>query len=367
MSGHSTFLGERFMSFLSKLTNRLMKSSSLLREGVEDALSDDPDASNEGGRQGEIDPLARPEQTEPVRDESVRGVLPGLFAKRASPRSTRKPLDQQMLENLEDMLITADLGFDVSSRITAQIAEDWMGRRLGAAEVLGLLTDEVVRILEPVATPMPIYEKKPQVVLAVGVNGSGKTTTLAKLAARFRESGMSVIIAAGDTFRAAAVEQLEIWGERAGVPVHSSKQGTDPASVAFDALARAENENADILLIDTAGRLQNRSDLMAELEKIVRVLRKRDTSAPHNTLLVLDATTGQNAINQAEVFTRAADVSGLIMTKLDGTAKGGVLVSIADRYGLPIHAIGIGEGLDDLQPFDAKDFARALTGHAESH
>ena len=214
MSGHSTFPGERFMSVLSKLTNRLMKSSSLLREGVEDALSDNPDASNEGGRQNDDDRPGSSGTNRIRARRSARGALPDLFAKRESPKSTRKTLDHQMLENLEDMLITADLGVDVSSRITAQIAEDWMGRRLGAAEVLGLLTDEVVRILEPVATPMPIYEKKPQVVLAVGVNGSGKTTTLAKLAARFRESGMSVIVAAGDTFRAAAVEQLEIWGER---------------------------------------------------------------------------------------------------------------------------------------------------------
>lgn len=353
------------MSFLSKLTDRLMKSSSRLREGVEDALADERESSSEAVRVDENDEPVHRKHVVSERETRDRRVLPGLFAKRTSPKSHRRPLDHKMLENLEDMLITADLGFDVSSRIAAQIAEDWMGRRLGTDEVLGLLADEVARILEPVATPMPIYEKKPQVVLAVGVNGSGKTTTLAKLASRFRESGMSVIIAAGDTFRAAAVEQLEVWGERAGVPVHASRQGSDPASVAFDAMARAENENADILLIDTAGRLQNRSDLMAELEKIVRVLRKRDANAPHNTLLVLDATTGQNAINQAEVFTKAADVSGLIMTKLDGTAKGGVLVAIADRYGLPIHAIGVGEGLDDLQPFDAKDFTRALTGRTE--
>jgi fused signal recognition particle receptor len=198
----------------------------------------------------------------------------------------------------------------------------------------------------------------------VGVNGSGKTTTIGKLASQFRAAGKSVVIAAGDTFRAAAVEQLKVWGERAGVPVLTAPQGSDPASLAFEAMTRAETDGADLLLIDTAGRLQNRADLMEELAKIVRVIRKKDPSAPHNTLLVLDATTGQNALSQVEVFRKLADVSGLVMTKLDGTAKGGVLVALADRFGLPIHAIGIGEQIDDLAPFDPEDFARALTGAA---
>jgi fused signal recognition particle receptor len=199
-------------------------------------------------------------------------------------------------------------------------------------------------------------------VLVVGVNGAGKTTTIGKLAAQFRAAGKSVIIAAGDTFRAAAVEQLQIWGERAGVPVMTAPEGSDPASLAFDALARAQAEGADLLMIDTAGRLQNRADLMAELAKIVRVLRKRDESAPHNTLLVLDATTGQNALRQVEIFREIADVTGLVMTKLDGTARGGVLVALADRFGLPIHAIGVGEQIDDLDAFEPADFAAALTG-----
>ena len=212
---------------------------------------------------------------------------------------------------------------------------------------------------------MPLYARKPQVVLVVGVNGSGKTTTIGKLASQFRAAGKSVVIAAGDTFRAAAVEQLQVWGERAGVPVMTAPQGSDPASLAFDAMGRAQAEGADLLMIDTAGRLQNRADLMEELAKIVRVIRKRDPSAPHNTLLVLDATTGQNALNQVEEFRRLADVSGLVMTKLDGTARGGVLVALADRFGLPIHAIGVGEQIDDLAPFDPEEFAMALTG-AES-
>jgi len=216
--------------------------------------------------------------------------------------------------------------------------------------------------MEPVARPMPIYPKKPQVVLVVGVNGSGKTTTIGKLASQFRAAGKSVVIAAGDTFRAAAVEQLQVWGDRAGVPVMTAPEGSDPASLAFDAMTRAQAEGADLLMIDTAGRLQNRADLMEELAKIVRVIRKKDPDAPHNTLLVLDATTGQNALLQVEIFRKIADVSGLVMTKLDGTAKGGVLVALADRFGLPIHAIGVGEQIDDLAPFDPEDFARALVG-----
>ena len=209
---------------------------------------------------------------------------------------------------------------------------------------------------------MPIYPKTPQVVLVVGVNGSGKTTTIGKLASQFRAAGKNVVIAAGDTFRAAAVEQLQVWGERAGVPVLTAPEGSDPASLAFDAMTKAHEDGADLLLIDTAGRLQNRGDLMEELEKIVRVIRKKDETAPHNTLLVLDATTGQNAVNQVKVFQEVSDVSGLVMTKLDGTAKGGVLVSLADKFGLPIHAIGVGEQIDDLSPFDPEEFAAALTG-----
>jgi fused signal recognition particle receptor len=274
----------------------------------------------------------------------------------------RRVLDDEMLEQLEELLITADLGVDTAMRVTANIAEDHMGRKLSVDEIKGLLAAEVARIMEPVARPLPLYPKKPQVVLVVGVNGSGKTTTIGKLASQFRAAGKSVVIAAGDTFRAAAVEQLQVWGDRAGVPVLTAPEGSDPASLAFDAMAKAEADGADLLMIDTAGRLQNRQDLMEELAKIVRVIRKRDPEAPHNTLLVLDATTGQNAVSQVEIFRKLADVSGLVMTKLDGTAKGGVLVALADRFGLPIHAIGVGEQIDDLAPFDPEEFARALTG-----
>jgi len=246
--------------------------------------------------------------------------------------------------------------------VTANIAEGRFGKKLSTEEIKSLLSKEITRIMEPVAKPMPLYAQKPQVVLVVGVNGSGKTTTIGKLASQFKAAGKSVVIAAGDTFRAAAVEQLQIWGERAGVPVLTAPEGSDPASLAFDAIEKARQDNADLLMIDTAGRLQNRTDLMEELAKIVRVIRKQDPNAPHNTLLVLDATTGQNALNQVEIFRNLADVSGLVMTKLDGTAKGGVLVALADKFGLPIHAIGVGEQIDDLSPFDPEDYAKALTG-----
>ena len=290
------------------------------------------------------------------------GLLGRLMGRSAAQPVVRRALDDEMLEQLEELLISADMGVDTALRVTANMAEGRFGKKLSVAEIKQLLASEVSRIMEPVARPLPIYSKTPQVVLVVGVNGSGKTTTIGKLASQFRAAGKKVVIAAGDTFRAAAVEQLQVWGERAGVPVLTAAQGSDPASLAFDAMGRAQEEGADLLLIDTAGRLQNRGDLMEELAKIVRVIRKKDETAPHNTLLVLDATTGQNAVNQVKVFQEISDVSGLVMTKLDGTAKGGVLVALADRFGLPIHAVGVGEQIDDLSPFDPDEFAAALVG-----
>ncbi|MCA0847448.1 signal recognition particle-docking protein FtsY [Salipiger thiooxidans] len=291
------------------------------------------------------------------------GFLGRLFGREpAGAPVVRRVLDDEMLESLEELLIAADMGVDTALRVSANIAEGRFGKRVSTQEIKQALAGEVARIMEPVARPLPLYPKKPQVVLVVGVNGSGKTTTIGKLASQFRAAGKSVVIAAGDTFRAAAVEQLQVWGERAGVPVLTAPEGSDPASLAFDAMSKAQAEGADLLMIDTAGRLQNRQDLMEELAKIVRVIRKKDPDAPHNTLLVLDATTGQNALNQVEIFRQVADVSGLVMTKLDGTAKGGVLVALADRFGLPIHAIGVGEQIDDLAPFDPEEFAAALTG-----
>lgn len=300
----------------------------------------------------------------PVAEARKPGFLGRLLGRTTAPTEIRRELDDDMLEQLEELLIQADMGVDTSLRVTANIAEGRYGKKLSVREIKELLAGEVARIMEPVAKPMPLYPTKPQVVLVVGVNGSGKTTTIGKLASQFRAAGKKVVIAAGDTFRAAAVEQLQVWGDRAGVPVLTAPEGSDPASLAFDAMTKAQADGADLLMIDTAGRLQNRQDLMEELAKIVRVIRKKDPDAPHNTLLVLDATTGQNALSQVETFQKLADVTGLVMTKLDGTAKGGVLVALADKFGLPIHAIGVGEQIDDLQPFDPEEFAAALTGLA---
>ncbi|WP_026757768.1 signal recognition particle-docking protein FtsY [Sediminimonas qiaohouensis] len=391
------------MSFFGKLKNRMFKSSSRLEEGLDAIVEEgaEPETPPEPPEHpapqkdpepatppreipaepeeapvptpGEV-PLPEPEPEAPPTPPEVpdapeggeaqaRGGLLGRLLGRAGGRPVmRRTLDDAMLEQLEELLITADMGVDTALRVTANMAEGRMGRKLSTDEIKGLLADEITRIMEPVARPMPLYPSKPQVVLVVGVNGSGKTTTIGKLASQFKAAGKDVVIAAGDTFRAAAVEQLQVWGERAGVPVLTAPEGSDPASLAFDAMTKAEADGADLLMIDTAGRLQNRADLMEELSKIVRVIRKKDPEAPHNTLLVLDATTGQNALRQVEIFRELANVSGLVMTKLDGTARGGVLVALADRFGLPIHAIGVGEQIDDLAPFDPRDFARALTG-----
>ena len=329
------------MSFFKKLKDRMFRSSDKLGEGLE-ALIIAPDQT-----------AAAPEKT---------GLLARLLPGTDTPR---RVMDDAMLESLEEVLIAADMGVQTATRLAANIAEGRFGKRISTAELRSALAEEITRIMTPVAKPLPLYPQKPQVVLVVGVNGSGKTTTIGKLASQFKAAGKSVMIAAGDTFRAAAVEQLQVWGSRAGVPVLTAPEGSDPASLAFDAFTRARAEGADLLLIDTAGRLQNRQDLMEELSKIVRVIRKVDPAAPHNTLLVLDATTGQNALNQVEIFRKIADVSGLVMTKLDGTAKGGVLVALADKFGLPIHAIGLGEQIEDLSPFDPADFARALVGQID--
>lgn len=335
------------MSFFKKLKDRLFKSSDKIGEGL-DAIVAEEDASSDAPKS---EPISAPEK-------------PGLVGRVLGDREgePRRVLDDAMLESLEEVLIQADLGVETSVRVTANIAEGRFGKKISTHELRSALADEVARIMTPVARPLPLYPQKPQVVLVVGVNGSGKTTTIGKLASQFKAAGKKVVIAAGDTFRAAAVDQLRVWGDRAGVPVLTAPEGSDPASLAFDALTRAQADGADLLLIDTAGRLQNRADLMEELAKIIRVIRKKDPTAPHNTLLVLDATTGQNALTQVEIFRKLADVSGLVMTKLDGTAKGGVLVALADRFGLPIHAIGVGEQIDDLAPFDPDEFARALVG-----
>ena len=382
------------MSFFKKLKDRMLRSSSKIDEGLDAIIEEGAAAAEEAAPEEEArapvpapapereapraarpepDPEPEPDPAPapaPIRIEkptpeppAAAAAKPGLFGRLVGRSAEpRRALDDAMLESLEELLIASDMGVDTALRVTANMAEGRHGRMMSARDIKGLLAAEIARVMEPVARPMPIYPKKPQVVLVVGVNGSGKTTTIGKLASQFKAAGKSVVIAAGDTFRAAAVEQLQVWGSRAGVPVLTAPEGSDPAALAYDAMTRAEAEGADLLMIDTAGRLQNRADLMEELAKIVRVIRKKDPDAPHNTILVLDATTGQNALNQVEIFRKLADVSGLVMTKLDGTAKGGVLVALADKFGLPIHAIGVGEQIDDLQPFDPEEFANALVG-----
>jgi fused signal recognition particle receptor len=275
---------------------------------------------------------------------------------------TKRKLDADTLQELEDSLIEADLGVETAMRITQALATGRYNKEIAPAEVRAVLAAEVERVLVPVARPLLLEgEHRPHVILVVGVNGTGKTTTIGKLAQRFVQEGRKVTFAAGDTFRAAAIEQLKIWGERTGAEVVARAAGADAAGLAYDALVRARENCSEVLLIDTAGRLQNKQVLMGELEKVIRVLRKIDPTAPHHVLLVLDATTGQNALNQVEVFREKAGVTGLVMTKLDGTAKGGILVAISAKFGLPVHAIGVGEGVEDLAAFDAGEFARAVT------
>lgn len=276
---------------------------------------------------------------------------------------TKRKLDRAMLEDIEDVLLRADLGTTVAARIAQAVGTGRYDKAISADEVKSVVAAEVEKVLAPVAQPLAFdAAHKPFVILVVGVNGSGKTTTIGKLAAKFASEGRQVMLAAGDTFRAAAIEQLKVWGERTKAPVVAGAQGSDAASLAFKAITAAKEQGRDVLLIDTAGRLQNKAELMNELEKVVRVIRKVDATAPHAVLLVLDATVGQNALSQVEAFHRTAGVTGLVMTKLDGTARGGILVALAERFKLPVHFIGVGEGVDDLSPFAAKDFARAIAG-----
>ncbi len=275
----------------------------------------------------------------------------------------KRKLDEDTLQDLEDVLIQSDLGLETALRITDTLSSGRYGRDISTEEVQRIMASEIVKVLEPVAKPLELdLAHKPHVVLVVGVNGTGKTTTIGKLAAKLREGGLDVMLAAGDTFRAAAIEQLKIWGERTGSPVVSSKLGADAAGLAFDAWKQAKEAGSDVLIIDTAGRLQNKAELMAELEKIVRVLGKNDPEAPHTVLQTLDATTGQNALSQVEIFQNVAGVNGLVMTKLDGTARGGILVAISAKHKLPVYFIGVGEGVEDLEPFEAREFASAIAG-----
>ena len=286
--------------------------------------------------------------------KSLTGSITAIF--------TKRKLDNETLQELEDTLIQADLGITVSERIIAEVSRGRYDKEIDPEEVKQILASEVAKVLKPVEVPFSFGEEKPFVILVVGVNGSGKTTTIGKLGGIAAREGFKVKFAACDTFRAAAIEQLTVWGKRIGAETISRPQGADAAGLAYDAMKASQEDGTDILFIDTAGRLHNKTYLMDELDKVVRVIKKYDANAPHAVLLVLDATTGQNALAQAEAFTKVAGVTGLIMTKLDGTARGGILVAIAERYKLPIHAIGVGETLDDLQPFDADGFARAIAG-----
>jgi len=276
---------------------------------------------------------------------------------------TKRHLDDEALEELEELLIAADLGLPMAARVAGALRRQRFGQDVDSEEIKAVLAEEVALVLDPVAKPLVINPAlKPHVILVVGVNGAGKTTTIGKMAQFYKDSGLSVTLVAGDTFRAAAVEQLKVWGERTGCPVVAGADNADSAGLAYDALSKAKADGTDLLFIDTAGRLQNKTDLMAELQKVIRVLRKLDPDTPHDVLLVLDATVGQNAHSQVAIFSEMVQVSGLVLTKLDGTARGGVLVALAERFGLPVHAIGVGEGVGDLRPFDAKEFSRSLVG-----
>jgi len=285
---------------------------------------------------------------------SIGGAIADLVSKRK--------LDAATIDELEEVLIRADLGLAAAGRIADAIRRERYDKEATPDEVKRILAAEVEKVLASTARPLALAGARPAVILVVGVNGSGKTTTIGKLAAKFRQEGRKVVLAAGDTFRAAAIDQLKIWGARTGATVIAREPGADSAGLAFDALNAARAEGADVLLIDTAGRLQNKAALMGELEKVVRVLKKVDATVPHAVLLVLDATVGQNALSQVEEFSKTAGVTGLAMTKLDGTARGGILVAIAEKYRLPVHFIGVGEGVEDLEPFAARDFSRAIAG-----
>ncbi|MEP6444448.1 MAG: signal recognition particle-docking protein FtsY, partial [Hyphomicrobiales bacterium] len=289
--------------------------------------------------------------------QSLTGNITAIF--------TQRKLDADTVQDLEDVLIQADLGIETAMAITDSLSESRYGKDISGDEIRTVLAEEVEKVLAPVAKPLELdLEKKPHVILVVGVNGTGKTTTIGKLTAKLTREGAKVMLAAGDTFRAAAVEQLKIWGKRTNSPVVARDIGSDAAGLAFDAMNDAKEAGSDVLMIDTAGRLQNRTELMDELEKVIRVIKKQDETAPHTVLLTLDATTGQNALQQVEIFKQKAGVNGLVMTKLDGTARGGILVAIAAKHQLPVYFIGIGEGIDDLEPFEADEFAKAIAGLA---
>ena len=377
--------------FFKKLKNKLFNSSSKFTKNLDEAVKEatETDVEIDDGEKSSAETLEKNKKNMEVKrgeeenqgsqveniDEKInvnndnqkenkaKSVVKKAFDFLRSKPDTRKILfNDDFVEKLEDILISSDVGSKTALKISEKISSKAYGRKIAVTQLKEYLIDEITMILEPIAKPIPIYQTVPQIVVVVGVNGSGKTTTIGKLASQFKMAGKSVMIGAGDTFRAAAIEQLSVWAERVDVPIVKGDQGSDPASLAYKSVEKAINENMDLLFIDTAGRLQNKTDLMQELVKIVTVIKKVKSDAPENIILVLDATTGQNIISQVEIFQQMVNITGIIMTKLDGSAKGGVLISVADRFKLPIHAIGVGETLDDLQPFDPEEFATALIG-----
>ena len=377
--------------FFKKLKNKLFNSSSKFTKNLDEAVKEatETDVEIYDGEKSSAETLEKNKKNEDVKtgeeenqvsqvenmDEKInlnsnnqkvnkaKSVVKKAFDFLRSKPDTRKILfNDDFVEKLEDILISSDVGSKTALKISEKISSKAYGRKIAVTQLKEYLIDEITMILEPIAKPIPIYQTVPQIVVVVGVNGSGKTTTIGKLASQFKMAGKSVMIGAGDTFRAAAIEQLSVWAERVDVPIVKGDQGSDPASLAYKSVEKAINENMDLLFIDTAGRLQNKTDLMQELVKIVTVIKKVKSDAPENIILVLDATTGQNIISQVEIFQQMVNITGIIMTKLDGSAKGGILISVADRFKLPIHAIGVGETLDDLQPFDPEEFATALIG-----
>ena len=377
--------------FFKKLKNKLFNSSSKFTKNLDEAVKEatETDVEIDDEEKSSAETLEKNKKNEEVKrgaeenqvsqvenmDEKInvnsnnpkvnktKSVVKKAFDFLRSKPDTRKILfNDDFVEKLEDILISSDVGSKTALKISEKISSKAYGRKIAVTQLKEYLIDEITMILAPIAKPIPIYQTVPQIVVVVGVNGSGKTTTIGKLASQFKMAGKSVMIGAGDTFRAAAIEQLSVWAERVDVPIVKGDQGSDPASLAYKSVEKAINENMDLLFIDTAGRLQNKTDLMQELVKIVTVIKKVKSDAPENIILVLDATTGQNIISQVEIFQQMVNITGIIMTKLDGSAKGGVLISVADRFKLPIHAIGVGETLDDLQPFDPEEFATALIG-----
>ncbi len=355
------------MSFLKKLKIGLFKSSNKIDEGLEKIKHENILSEEIGNHAEETNKISKTYSSDfdnkniiDEKEESTTKKFLKRFIIKDKKNKNDFKINRSLLEQLEETLITSDMGVETSNKIIRSLSRKVLGKKMNTYDLKLFLAEEILKIFQSVENKLEINDQKLNVILVVGVNGSGKTTTIGKLANLFKNDNKKVLIAAGDTFRAAAVEQLEIWGKKTNTEVFKLNQGTDPASLCYDAISKAEKEDVDILMIDTAGRLQNRNDLMEELSKVVRVIKKKNLESPLKTILVLDATTGQNALSQVEMFKNMADVSGLVMTKLDGSAKGGILVPLTDKFSLPIHAVGVGEKIDDLNSFNVKEYVEAL-------